>query len=40
MGPSPIISIFQGKYLTLTPVQQFKVDKEAAEHGVTAAALE
>ena len=35
MGPSPIESISQGKYLILTPVQQLEVGKKAAEHGVT-----
>ena len=33
------ISNKPGKYLTLTPAQQFEVGKRAAEHGVTAAAL-
>ena len=35
MGPSPIESISQGKYLTLTPAQRFEVGKKGAEHGVT-----
>ena len=34
-GPSPIELISQGKYLTLTPAQQFEVGKKAAEHGIT-----
>ena len=33
------ISNKRGKYLTLTPAQQFEVGKRAAEHGVTTAAL-
>ena len=37
MGPSPIKSISQGKYLILTPAQwfEYEVGKKAAEHGVT-----
>ena len=33
------ISNKRGKYLTLTPAQQFEVGKRAAEHGITATAL-
>ena len=34
-----MISNKPGKYLTLTPAQQFEVGKRAAEHSITAAAL-
>ena len=37
--PIKSISNKRGKYLTLTPAQQFKVGRRAAEHGITAAAL-
>ena len=35
--PDELISNKRGKYLTLTPAQQFKVGKRAVEHGVTTA---